>query len=264
MGPWPGPARGPRPFGGRRPDTVPRGRRFPPLPVCRPPPSGALRHYNDRMTKTPVPASVTGLVLAGGRGSRMGGLDKGLTELAGRPMVAHVIDRLRPQVAHVIVNANRHQETYGGFGFPVVADASDGYPGPLAGFAAGLAAASTPWLVTVPCDCPLLPPDLVPRLTAAQTDSDAEIVSAHDGGRLQPVFTLLRRDLLASLESFMAEGERKIDRWFARHHAATADFSDQPEAFENVNRPADRERIETRLLRGHPATGSEQPQRRLP
>jgi molybdopterin-guanine dinucleotide biosynthesis protein A len=181
----------------------------------------------------------------------MGGIDKGLADLAGRPMVAHVLDRLRPQVDGVIVNANRHLDAYRAFGFPVVADAEGDYPGPLAGFAAGLAAAPTGWLVTVPCDCPLLPTDLVRRLRAAQADSGADIVSAHDGRRLQPVFTLLRGQLLDSLQSFMADGERKIDRWFARHHAATADFSDQAAAFENVNRPDDRERLAAQLTGRH-------------
>ena len=205
------------------------------------------------MTRTRTPAAVTGLVLAGGRGSRMGGIDKGLADLAGRPMVAHVIDRLRPQVDGIILNANRHIDAYQAFGFPVVEDTGSDYPGPLAGFAAGLAAAPTPLVVTVPCDCPLLPADLVPRLRAVGAETGADIVSAHDGHRLQPVFTLLRRDLLDSLESFMAEGERKIDRWFARHHAATADFGDQTAAFENINRPDDRERLAARLTPRRPA-----------
>jgi molybdopterin-guanine dinucleotide biosynthesis protein A len=201
------------------------------------------------MTTKPATGTITGLILAGGRGSRMGGIDKGLADLAGRPMVAHVLDRLRPQVDDVLVNANRHADAYRAYGFPVVPDAEAGYPGPLAGFAAGLAAAATPWVVTVPCDCPLLPTDLVQRLRATQAETGAEIVSAHDGSRLQPVFTLLQRGLLDSLESFMADGERKIDRWFGRHEHVVADFSDQPQAFENVNRPGDRDRIEARWTR---------------
>ena len=195
---------------------------------------------------------VTGLVLAGGRGSRMGGIDKGLADVGGRPMVAHVLERLAPQVDRMVINANRHRDDYAGFGHPVVADAQAEYPGPLAGFSAGLAAATTPWVVTVPCDSPLLPADLVERLRDVQRASAADIVSAHDGERLQPVFTLLRTDLLPDLEAFLASGQRKIDRWFAGHRAVTADFSDNKMAFENVNRPEDRLRMARQLTRSDP------------
>lgn len=196
--------------------------------------------------------AVTGLVLAGGRGSRMGGIDKGLADVGGRPMVAHVLDRLSPQVDFVVINANRHQDVYADFGYPVVADAEGDYPGPLAGFAAGLAAAHTPWVVTVPCDSPLLPDNLLERLRAIQETSAADIVSAHDGERLQPVFTLLRTSLLASLEAFLASGQRKIDRWFAEHRAEIADFSDNKAAFENINRPEDRRRMAAQLTGSDP------------
>lgn len=196
--------------------------------------------------------AVTGLVLAGGRGSRMGGIDKGLADVGGRPMVAHVLDRLSTQVEFMVINANRHRDVYAGFGYPVVADAEGDYAGPLAGFAAGLAAAPTPWVVTVPCDSPLLPDDLVERLRATQNESAAEIVSAHDGERLQPVFTLLKTDLLGSLEAFLASGQRKIDRWFAGHRAKIADFSDNKAAFENINRPDDRLRMARQLTLNNP------------
>jgi molybdopterin-guanine dinucleotide biosynthesis protein A len=193
---------------------------------------------------------VTGLLLAGGQGRRMGGIDKGLVELAGRPMVAHVLDRLAPQVAAVLVSANRNLDAYAAFGHPVVADDAGEYPGPLAGFAAGLARARTGWIVTAPCDSPLIPRDLVRRLRRTQAETDADIVSAHDGERLQPVFSLLRRDLAGSLAGFMSSGGRKIDQWFALHVARTADFGDCPGAFENVNRPEDRTRILEQLTRG--------------
>lgn len=183
--------------------------------------------------------AVTGLVLAGGRGSRMGGRDKGLVALGGRPLIAHVIEGLRPQVATILVNANRHAEDYAHYGYPVVADRLGGHPGPLAGLASGLYHAATPWVASVPCDCPFLPGDLVARLQAALQGERAEIAVAHDGRRLQPVFALVPCRLLASLLGFLAEGDRKASLWYGRHKTAVADFSDVPEAFVNLNTPED-------------------------
>lgn len=194
-----------------------------------------------------MPPRVTGVILAGGRASRMGGRDKGLIALAGRPMVVHLIERLRPQTAALLVNANRNQEAYRRLGVPVVADAGADYAGPLAGMASGLAAAPTPWVVTAPCDSPLLPADLVARLWRARAEADAELAVAYGAGRLQPVFALLPTALLASLNAFLAAGERKIDRWYAAHRLAQADFSDVPAAFLNVNTPAEHAALEARL-----------------
>ncbi|ROR32320.1 molybdenum cofactor guanylyltransferase MobA [Inmirania thermothiophila] len=182
-------------------------------------------------------AGVTGAVLAGGRGRRMGGRDKGLLELAGRPLAAHILDALRPQCEALLINANRNREAYEALGVPVVGDALAGFQGPLAGFAAALAAATTPLVATVPCDSPLVPPDLVARLRAALEAAGAEIAVAHDGRRLQPVFALLRRELLPSLEAYLAAGDRKIDLWYPRHRTVEVDFSDRPEAFMNANEP---------------------------
>lgn len=197
--------------------------------------------------------AVTGVVLAGGRASRMGGIDKGLVPLAGRPMVEHIIERLRPQTAALIINANRSHDCYRRYGVPVVADRVGDYAGPLAGMASGLAASGTEWIVTVPCDSPLVPPDLVQRLCQALARERAELAVAEGAGRLQPVFALLPRCLLPSLEAFLAAGERKIDRWYAQHRMALADFADVPEAFLNVNTPADREALEARLQGSGPA-----------
>lgn len=203
------------------------------------------------MTETAsTEAPITAIILAGGRATRMGGIDKGLVELAGRPMIAHVLAVLAPQVASVMINANRNQDRYAQFGHPVIADLDDGFLGPLAGLAAGLQAAATPLVLTAPCDCPLLPGDLVARLRAALAAEDAEIAVPFDGERLQPVFALVRRELATSLAAYLAGGDRKIDRWFAQHRLAQADFSDRPETFVNVNDPDERAALELRLAAG--------------
>ncbi len=187
---------------------------------------------------------MTGLVLAGGRATRMGGEDKGLLEVAGRPMIAYVIDALRPQVARILVNANRNTERYARFGVPVLGDRLAGFQGPLAGMASGMAAADTEFVLTVPCDSPLVPDDLAGRLIDALEASGAFIAVAHDGRRQQPVFALLRTELLSDLKEYLASGERKIDRWFRLHRIVEADFSDRTQAFLNVNTPADRAVLE--------------------
>jgi molybdopterin-guanine dinucleotide biosynthesis protein A len=191
--------------------------------------------------------AITGGILAGGRGRRLGGADKGLIELDGRPLAAHIAARLAPQVDRVLVNANRNLEAYRALGHPVVQDEDPDFQGPLAGMAALLAHASTPWLVVVPCDGPFLPADLVERLWTARARARAEIGVAHDGTRLQPVYGLLPRALLADLRAYLQAGGRKIDRWYARHAVAEADFSDEAGDFFNVNTPEDRLRAEARL-----------------
>lgn len=193
------------------------------------------------MRPEPARKDITGVILAGGQGSRMGGLDKGLVPLAGRPMVAHVLAALRLQVGEVLVNANRNEETYRALGCVVVSDALVGYQGPLAGMASGLAAADTPLVQFAPCDSPFLPADLVERLHAALAAGGADLAVPRAEGRLQPVFALVRRQRLASLQAFLARGERKIDRWFADERGVEVDFSDQPEAFSNVNTPEEAE-----------------------
>jgi molybdenum cofactor guanylyltransferase len=200
---------------------------------------------------TPPPAApreqITGVVLAGGRATRMGGMDKGLVPVAGRPMVAHVLDALAPQVGALVINANRNHERYAEFGHPVVSDRVGDFAGPLAGMAAALETARTPWVVFAPCDSPRVPGDLVDRLYDALVRDDAEIAASHDGQRLQPVFVLIRRELADSLNTYLDEGERKIDRWFARHRLAQADFSDCPEAFANINDEDELAALEARL-----------------
>lgn len=180
---------------------------------------------------------ITGLILAGGAARRMGGGDKGLTELAGKPLIEHALARLAPQVDALIINANRNVARYAEYGHPVVTDERQGFQGPLAGMASGMKAAETEFMVCAPCDSPLLPEDLVERLFRRLREQDAELSVAHNGERLQPVFTLMRTALAGSLLAFLDGGGRKIDQWFQRHQLALADFSDQPAAFSNVNSP---------------------------
>ena len=191
--------------------------------------------------------SITGIVLAGGRARRMGGIDKGLIPLCGRTMIEHVLDKLVGQVGAVVINANRNIESYSAMGHPVAPDRDDSYAGPLAGMSSGLHAAGTPLCVTVPCDSPLIGGDVVRRLHAALTDAGAEIAVAHDGERAHPVVSLLDSRLAASIDAFLDAGERKIDRWFDRHRWVHVDFSDHPEYFINVNTEDERAAVEREL-----------------
>lgn len=176
---------------------------------------------------------VTGIVLAGGQGRRMGGVDKGLQPLRGRPMAAWVIERLAPQVDEILVNANQNAEAYAHFGYRVVPDSLDGFAGPLAGLHAGLQAASHPLAVTAPCDSPFLPLDLVVRLHASLGSN--ELAVAKTGDQPHPVFALVRRAVLPHLEHFLAEGGRKIDAWYATLAVVEVSFDDQADAFRNIN-----------------------------
>ncbi len=198
------------------------------------------------------PQDITGLILAGGRGSRMGGVDKGLQNFNGLPLALHSLLRLQPQVGQVMINANRNLSAYESFGAPVWPDVLADYAGPLAGFLTGLERCETPYLVSVPCDTPLLPPDLVARLAQALDDANAEIAMAaapeEDGSvRTQPVFCLLRVDLLESLVQFTHGGGRKIDAWTAQHQTVTVAFDqsgDDRRAFYNANTLAELHALE--------------------
>lgn len=194
---------------------------------------------------------VTAGILAGGRATRMGGVDKGLVELGGRPMVEYVLDALRGQTSRMLINANRSVDQYERYGVQVVRDHQAGFLGPLAGIASMMAAADTEWLLTSPCDSPQVPADLGARLWQVVARDDAEIGVAHSGERLEPVFALLRCSLLGDLEAYLDAGERKIDRWYQRHRMATADFSDCPEMFVNVNTLSQRDDLAARLGTTH-------------
>lgn len=195
------------------------------------------------IVKAPLPDQITGVILAGGMARRMGGQDKGLVEFDGRPLVEWVIDGLRSQVQGLVISANRNRDRYARYGFPVIADATTDFQGPLAGFSSALASVQTPWIITMPCDGPYPAPDLVTRLCAALGEQGAELAVVWDGRRLQPLYALLPKAVSPSLEAFLASGERKVDRWCARHHAAIADFSDLPECFVNINSNQDIERL---------------------
>ncbi len=191
---------------------------------------------------------ITGVILAGGRAQRMGGCDKGLIKLLGKPLVEYVIRALKPQVAEMIINANRNHERYAAYGYPIIADLMDGFYGPLAGMASAMQAARTPYIVTTPCDSPFVPSDLVKRLYGGIEEQTAEIAVAHNGERLQPVFALLDRNLRSSIIAYLKRGERKIDRWYEEHRLTIVDFSDQPNTFVNVNTPEDVETVENKLM----------------
>ena len=178
---------------------------------------------------------ITGVVLAGGQGSRMGGVDKGLQEFRGRPMAAHAIERLAPQVDEILINANRNPDAYARFGHRVIADEIEGFAGPLAGFERGLAHAKGDLVITVPCDSPFLPLDLVARLRDAMEKANADVAVAKTGDQPHPVFCLLRRSLHASLRDFLAGGQRKIDRWYGAHNVVEVPFDDEADAFRNIN-----------------------------
>ncbi len=181
--------------------------------------------------------ATTGIVLAGGMGRRMGSVDKGLALLHGKPMVEHVIERFAPQVDALIINANRSTEAYAKYGYRVVGDAVGGYAGPLAGLHAGLSAAETDFVVTVPCDSPFLPPDLVARLRDARDAAGADIAVAKTGAQAHPVFALVRRVVLDHLTRFLDGGGRKIDAWYATLAVVEVSFDDQADAFRNINTP---------------------------
>jgi molybdopterin-guanine dinucleotide biosynthesis protein A len=165
----------------------------------------------------------------------MGGVDKGLVLLDDRPMVAHVLERLRPQVDDVLINANQNAERYAAFGHPVVPDAVGGYAGPLAGLHAGLAQARREYAVTVPCDSPFLPADLVARLSAAFADTGVQLAVARTVDQPHPVFSLVRRDVLPHLAAFLEGGGRKIDAWYATLNVVEVAFDDEADAFRNIN-----------------------------
>ncbi len=200
------------------------------------------------MTQSELPKlpelPITAVILAGGQGRRMGGMDKGLIELQGRPLVEYLLAALRPQVGLILINANRNQERYQIYGHTVISDQLDDYQGPLAGFASAMQAASTPYILTIPCDAPVISPDLAERLYNALMREPAELAVAHDGERLQPVHALLPVSLLPSLQQFLASGERKIDRWYAQHNMVAVDFSDSISMFRNINTPEQKNQME--------------------
>jgi len=201
-------------------------------------------------------SEITGLILAGGRGSRMGGVDKGLQNFNDVPLALHTQLRLSPQVGDLLINANRNLAAYESFGVPVWPDAASlgDFAGPLAGFLTGLEHCETSFMMTVPCDTPLFPHDLVARLAEAIEAEDADIAMAaareEDGQlRAQPVFCLMRSELLESVVKFTHGGGRKIDAWTAQHKTVLVPFDqpgDDPKAFFNANTLVELHQLESR------------------
>lgn len=187
--------------------------------------------------------NITAVILAGGKGRRLEGQDKGLVVYKGKALIQHVIERIQSQVGAIIINANRNQETYASYGYPIISDEMSDFQGPLAGFATAMKSVQTDYIVTLPCDGPSPPLDLVSRMLSklneyADKNKDASncIAVAHDGEWLQPVHALIPVTLIGSLEQFLANGDRKIDLWYAKHELVQVDFSDQPDAFFNINK----------------------------
>ena len=191
---------------------------------------------------------ITGLILAGGRAQRMGGIDKGLIPFHGKPLIESTIARLQNQVKSIIINANRNITKYATYGYPVMMDETPDFSGPLAGFSAGLKVCKTPFLLTAPCDSPLLPIDLASQLAKEMVAGDYQLVyasSKESDGKIwaQPVFCLMRSDLQKSLEAFLQKGDLKIDHWFKELHSSTVVFDDA-QAFANVNTPEELKTLE--------------------
>src|SRR3989344_3255494 len=179
--------------------------------------------------------SITGVVLAGGLGRRMGGVDKGLVDFLGKPLIAHVLVRLSPQVDEILINANRELEHYAALGYPVIQDDIAGFAGPLAGLHKGMSMAKYPFVLTVPCDSPLLPLDLAERLMQGLIKNNADLAVAKTGTQAHPVFCLCKKTLLKNLEIYLQGGGRKIDAWYRALKMVEVPFDDEPLAFTNVN-----------------------------
>ena len=182
---------------------------------------------------------VTAVILAGGKGRRLDGQDKGLALYQGKTLIEHVINRIRPQVANIIINANRNQQIYKNLGYPVISDEMSNFQGPLAGIASAMKSVKTDYIMTLPCDGPLLPHDLMTKMlsTFNQASPSANgIAVAHNGIRMQPVHALIPIKLRNSLEEFLLSDDRKVAHWYAKHDIVQVDFSDQKNAFFNINK----------------------------
>lgn len=202
------------------------------------------------MPPEPVtPRTITAVILAGGQGSRMGGIDKGLVTFRGKPLIEHVIERIAPQTGTLLISANRSHERYAKFGYPIIADTLPDFPGPLAGILAALEITESALLLAVPCDTPLLPADLVQRLADALERSGADIAIPSDGERLHAAVMLMHRSVITDLRDYLLAGERKVQLWLQRHRTVHIDFSDNPGAFANLNTLGELRRLE--LHNGH-------------
>ena len=201
------------------------------------------------MTKSkPNINNITGVILAGGLAKRMDGQDKGLIKINGQPMINLVIEKLKPQLNHIIINANRNIEQYQTFNLPVIRDIyTNDFYGPLAGMLSAIKATDTDYILTVPCDNPFIPEDLTVRLLTALNNESADVAVVHDGNRMQPVFALIKTSLADSMQQFIDNGDRKIELWYKLHDTVLVDFSDKKEISINLNTPEDLHNIEQKL-----------------
>lgn len=186
---------------------------------------------------------VTGVVMAGGQGRRFGGQDKGWLQFKGRALIEHVLEHLRPQVEHIVISANRNQERYASLGYPVVSDDIDAFQGPLAGVAAVMPVVTTQYIVTVPCDGPLLASDLVDRLVTEMKRNQVPAAVAGVGDNLEPLYACIDCGLKENLHNFLAAGNRQVRQWFSSQSHVVVDFSDEPDAFSNINSAEDLDRL---------------------
>lgn len=189
---------------------------------------------------------ISAVILAGGRGQRMGGEDKGLVQLDGRPLVAWMIDRIGPQVDELLISANRHLDQYGRFGYPVLADTADDFRGPLAGLSRGMATAAHSLVLSAPCDTPFLPPSLVKRLVSALISSNSDLALPVTGGQTHRAVCLYRKKLLPSLDDFLAKGGRRVGEWQSLQQGIEVPFEDADE-FVNLNTAGELELAQHRL-----------------
>ncbi len=192
------------------------------------------------------PENITAIILAGGRGSRLQGADKGLITFRDKPLITHIIDAIKPQVGKIAINANRNLEQYKSYGHDVFTDSLANFQGPLAGFFSGMQHADTDYILTLPCDGPYIPDDMTRRMSTALQENSAELAVAYDGQRLQPVHALIPVSLQKSLQTFLENGDRKIDLWYKQHKMALADFSDIADVFNNINTADDQNRLQSK------------------
>jgi molybdopterin-guanine dinucleotide biosynthesis protein A len=190
---------------------------------------------------------ITGVILAGGLGRRLGGVDKGLMPVAGRPLIERTLGCLLPQVDHILINANRNTAHYSRYGYPVIADANTSYQGPLAGMASALAAADTEHVLCVPCDAAWLPPDLASRMRNALADGRGAVCAVHDGAWLHPVCSLIPRALLPDLRQWLADGRREVAGWLQKQGLVTVSYPEWPSVYWSINTADDLASVERKL-----------------
>ncbi len=187
----------------------------------------------------PDKKNITAVIVAGGKGARMGGRDKGLIKLNDKTIVEHIIEKISPQLDRIIINANRNQEEYRQYGYPAIKDSLPGFPGPLAGMLTALESSDTDFIITLPCDGPHLTDNFVSKMSQALAESKAEIAVAHDGKRMQQMYALIPVYLHADLAVFLRHDNRAVKDWFAQHSIILVDFSESPEMFININSKED-------------------------